>query len=566
MTLRAAHGLWDVWFKPGATCQYYPLSFTGFWLGYQLWGFNTLGFHLLNVALHCTAAILLWQLLKRLQAPGAWLAGGLFALHPVCVMSVAWMTELKNTLSATLALAAAWAYIRGMKLGVYREPEGGNRPWSMDRKFYALSLGFFVLAMTAKTAVSFLPATLLLVTWWQGRKLNWRSVWPVLPMLGIAVGMGMVTMYIERGQGGANGAHFVLPFVSRVLISGRSFWFYLGKLFFPYHLTFIYERWRADAGSWWQWLYVAGTAALLGGSWLASKRIGRGVFAGLGHFYISTSLLILFLVLYFTTFSYVSDHWQYFGCTSVLALVAAGFVRALDRLAGPRAKWKPAAAGGLLLALGVMTWQQCQMYKDRATLWSVTLERNPDCAMANNWYAGTLFQQGKIDEAITHLRTAIRTEPDNFEAHNNLGNALVTTGHFDEAVSELQRAGEIEPDSAVIRTNLSDVAFLRGVWKLATSLDDSARNGARAVEMAEQADRASGGRNSVVLGCLGAAYAEAGRYAEAVQTVQKALRTKAAQADSGLSEALQGQLAEYEAGRPVRDGSQVGPAARPLSR
>ena len=127
-TLRSLHGLWEIWFKPGATCQYYPLSFTVFWAEYQLWGLNPLGYHLVNVALHCLVAVLLWQILKRLNVRGAWLAGAIFALHPVCVMSVAWMTELKNTLSAALALGAGWAYLRFAGLGVYEalEPNRDN--------------------------------------------------------------------------------------------------------------------------------------------------------------------------------------------------------------------------------------------------------------------------------------------------------------------------------------------------------------------------------------------------------------------------------------------------------
>ena len=125
-TLRSWQGLWEIWFKPGATCQYYPLSFTLFWLGYQLWGLNPLGYHLLNVALHSLVAVLLWQILERLKVRGAWLAGAIFALHPVCVMSVAWMTELKNTLSAALALGAGWAYVRFAGLGVYGAAEASD--------------------------------------------------------------------------------------------------------------------------------------------------------------------------------------------------------------------------------------------------------------------------------------------------------------------------------------------------------------------------------------------------------------------------------------------------------
>ncbi len=378
VTLRSVHGLWQIWFQPGANVQYYPLTFSVFWLEFHLWGLNTLGYHLVNLLLHGTAAILLWQVLERLKLRGARLAAALFALHPVCVMSVAWMTETKNTLSATLALCAGWAYLRAAGLGVYekgkfqvssfkfqggggaeREREGTRIDW----RYYALSLAFFQLAMFSKTAVSYLPVTLLLVTWWCGRKLNWQAVWPVLPMFAIAAGMGLLTMQVERSPlGGATGKRFSETFLQKVLISGRSFWFYLERLFIPTPSPFIYERWNVDAGVGWQWIFPAATVGLLAGAWLLRKRIGRGMFAALGHFYVSTALLILILVLYFTNFSFVSDHWQYFGCMSVFALVAEGIVRGLA--AAKISRWAPVICAVLLLGLGTLTWRQAGMYRD----------------------------------------------------------------------------------------------------------------------------------------------------------------------------------------------------------
>jgi hypothetical protein len=253
-TLRSWPGLAAIWCQPGATCQYYPLSFTVFWAGYHLWKLNPLGYHLQNVLLHGVAAILLWQVLARLKVRGAWLAGAIFALHPVCVMSVAWMTELKNTLSGVLALGAMWAYLRFAGLGVYARTgqanvaAAGTGPLRLWR-FYILALTLFLLALLAKTAVSFLPLTLLLVAWWQRDQLQWRDVWPLLPMLGIAVMIGGVTVYVEQHSGGASGNEFALDWGQRVLISGHSFWFYLGKLFFPSSLTFIYERWQIGSGN-----------------------------------------------------------------------------------------------------------------------------------------------------------------------------------------------------------------------------------------------------------------------------------------------------------------------------
>ena len=145
------------------------------------------------------------------------------------------------------------------------------------------------------------------------------------------------------------------------MISGRSFWFYLGKVVFPYRLTFFYPRWQIDAGSWWQYVYPAATVGLLGGLWGMRRRIGKGPFAAMLHFYIGTSFLILMVVLYLTRYSFVSDHWQYFGCMSVIGLGAAGMTRALDWVASgwTVGKWRDEGAG---LAHGSSDTQRPQIF------------------------------------------------------------------------------------------------------------------------------------------------------------------------------------------------------------
>jgi len=457
-TLRSLEGLWNIWFQPGATCQYYPLSFTVFWAGYHLWGLNTFGYHLLTVLMHGVVAVLLWQVLKRLEVRAAWLAGAIFALHPVNVMSVAWMTELKNTLSGALILMSAWAYLRFAGLGVYGKTTA--QP-AMGWRYGLWSLALFQLAMFAKTAVSFLPVTLLLLVWWKRERIIWRLVWPLPAMFGIALGMGLLTLHVEHLHG-ATGDEFQMGSLKRALVSGRSFWFYLGKLFFPYPLTFIYERWKINPMVWWQYVYPVATTVILGGSWFLRGRIGKGLFVALLHFYITTSMLVLVQVLYMMRYSYVSDHWQYFGCMSVFAVAAAGIAAVLNRLG----MWaRPSGVimmAGLLLVLAMLSWRQCGMYANEETLLQTTISRNPDGPMAYYNLGLVYFQQGRLDEAILQYQKVLQFVPDETDAFNNLGSAFLQQGRLDEAVAYYQKALTIKPDSAATHYNLGNALFQQG--------------------------------------------------------------------------------------------------------
>ena len=721
-TLRSLKGLWDIWFQPGATCQYYPLSFTGFWIGYHLWRLNPLGYHLATVVLHGMVAVLLWQVLKRLEVRAAWLAGAIFALHPVNVMSVAWMTELKNTLSGALILGAAWSYLRFAGLGVYGKTT--VRP-GIDWRYGLLSLALFQLAMFAKTAVSFLPATLFLLVWWKRERIVWRMVWPLPAMFGIAVGMGLLTLHVEHLHG-ATGDEFRMGMLERLLVSGRSFWFYLGKLFFPYPLTFIYGRWKIDAGVWWQYGYPAATMGIFGGLWFLRRRIGKGPFVALLHFYIATSMLVLIQVLYMMRYSFVSDHWQYFGCMSVFALAAAGIAGMLSRL-GIWARYSGTMViAGLLLALAALSWRQCAMYADEETLLQTTIRRNPDCPMAYynlglvyfqqgrldeaiwqyqkvlqinpdetdalNNLGSAFLQQGRLDEAIAHYQKALAIKPDSAETHNYLGLAYIQQGRMDEAMAHYQKAVAINPDSALAHYNLGNAFLQQGkmdeamaqyqkalaikpdyaeahnnlgnvfiqldrvdeaialyqkalvikpgysdaqnnlgsaffqqgrldeaialyqkalvikpddadihdhlgnallqqgrvvealshyqkaltikpddagvqnklAWLLATSPQASLRNGIQAVELAQRANQLTGGDNPVILCTLAAACAEAGRFPEAVATVQRALPLAEAQSNQALADELRLEMQLYQSRIPFHGPEPISSAHAPL--
>jgi tetratricopeptide (TPR) repeat protein len=279
-------------------------------------------------------------------------------------------------------------------------------------------------------------------------------------MLAISVGMGAFTIYIERHGGGASGSRFEIGFLDRVLISGRSFWFYLGKLVWPAGLAFIYPRWNVNATVWWQWTYPIAMVGAAGGAWVARKRIGSGTFLALMHFYISTSLLGMFVILYMTRFSFVADHWAYFGSLSVIALAAAGIARAAD-LTGP--EWaRPLECGigaMLCLGLGALSWAQSRIYTDAETVWRATIAVNPGAAAAHADLGSELFLQGRLDEAIAEFREALQIDPSDPDAHFDLGKTLWQEGRAREAIDEYRRALASDPSDAEARANLGVALF-----------------------------------------------------------------------------------------------------------
>jgi Flp pilus assembly protein TadD len=438
--LRSLAGLGRIWFEFGATQQYYPVLHSAFWFEHLLWGDSTVAYHLLNVLLHATAAGLFARLLQRLAVPGAWFAALLFALHPVCVESVAWISEQKNTLSAVFYLLAALAYLRF---------HDGRRPAQ-----YAAATALFALALLTKTVTATLPAALLVVLWWQQGRLDWRrNVLPLLPWFALGAASGLVTSHFERELIGAQGADFALAFDERLLLAGRVVWFYLGKLAWPAELIFIYPRWTVDAAQWWQWLFpAAGAALLVALLWLALARRRRGPLAAALLFGGTLFPVLGFFNVYPFLFSYVADHFQYLASLAFFALAGAGLSTFATRL--PRR----AVLGGaalLLGTLGTLTWLQSRMYRDLTTLYETTLVQNPACWMAHQNLAISLAESGNVDAAIAHLRTALELKPDNAAAENNLGDNLTRLGRLDEALPHLQRAVALQPNYAIGHCNLA---------------------------------------------------------------------------------------------------------------
>lgn len=441
--LRPVEGLYRIWFEVGATYQYYPLLHSAFWIEHNLWGDSVLGYHLITLLWHMTSVVLLYLVLTRLKIPGALLAAAIFALHPVMVESVAWMSEQKNTLSAMFCLSAMLAYLK------FDE--------SRLRSYYLTALGLFVLGLMTKTPITAtLPAALLVIFWWQRGGLSWkRDVIPLAPFFGLGVMGGLVTAWVERKLIGAEGVDFELTFVQRGLVAGRVIWFYLRKLLWPTNLTFMYPRWDIDPRVWWQWLFPAATLGMFVGLW-AVRRRWRGPLAAWLLFVGALVPVLGFLNVYPFIFSFVADHFQYFASLGIIVLVSAGIATGLERASLPIRRVGVALCILLVGTLAGLTWKQSGVYADVVTLYRTTLERNPDCWAAHNNLGKILSDEGQQQEAIEHYRAAIRIRPKYFTAHANLGIALAATGQFPEAFDHLHKAIELQPESAAAHQSLGN--------------------------------------------------------------------------------------------------------------
>jgi tetratricopeptide (TPR) repeat protein len=561
LPLRSLHGLWRIWTEPGATQQYYPLTHTSFWIEFHLWGLNPLGYHLDNILLHAASACLLWLGLRRLGVPGARLAAAFFLLHPVCVESVAWVTERKNTLSGVFYLGSLLAALEFWRLGNCsrgRRPRSeldsksrvsdpgysgdpGFGPW----KFYWLTLALYLCALGGKTAAVPLPAVIVLLVWWRHGRLARRELWPVVPLVAIGTAMGLVTMWVEKYHLGTMGAEWAFSPAQRVLIAGQALWFYLGKLVWPHPLIFVYPRWQLNPASPLQWLAAATAAGGLFALWWARRGRWRPVFVAALYFVLLLFPVLGFFNVYYFHYAFVSDHFQYLASIGPLTLAAAGLTLAFDRLGAtamaPAARFT--AGGAVLLTLAVLTWRQLPMYHDIETLYQRTLALNPACWLAYTNQGNLLMDRGDVDAAITSYQQALNYDPDYAYAHNDLATAFLARGRTEEAIVNLQRALELQPDYPEAECNLGNALLAQGrvadaiaeyekALALRPGMSDAHNNlanalvgqgrVAEAIPHYQQAIMAAPG-NPVTRYALGSALLQLGRTDEAIAQYQETL-------------------------------------------
>lgn len=440
--LQSTAGLWRIWFEIGATQQYYPVTHSAFWLMHRLWGDTTLGYHLVNIVLHAASAWILTMILRRLAIPGAFLAALLFALHPVQVESVAWMTELKNTLSGVCYLGAALFYLRF-----------DERRQSRD---YLAALVLFVVGLLAKTVVAMLTPALLVVFWWRRGTIEWgRDVRPLVPFFTLGLCTGVVTAWFERTLNGARGLEFQITLIDRLLIAARAICFYPSKLFWPFRLSFIYPRWVIDATAWPQYVYLIAVLVTLGLCWYF-RRHSRAPLATLLLFCVTLVPALGFVDVYPFRYSFVADHFQYLASIALFTAFSATVVLLFAPRIGSTRRVEVTLSVLLGVPLGVLTWSQSRQYVDEATLYRVTLERNPSCWLCHNNLATPKLHgsASDLEVAISHLRESLRINPLDAEAHNNMGGVYQRLGRYEDALKEHEEALRLNPHLVEARYNM----------------------------------------------------------------------------------------------------------------
>ena len=511
-------GLKEIWTTRDADIC--PLVLTTFWVEHALWGLAPLPYHLLNVLLHGACAIVLWRVLRRLRAQGAWLGAALWALHPVGVESVGWITEMKNTESGLFFLLSILFFVRWLGAKELEGRTGGG--WD-----YTLTLLFAALAMAAKSSTVILPVVLCLCAWWMEGRWHWRNVMRGLPIFLMAIAASALPIWSQGWQlATVTDPQWVRTWPQRLAAAGDAVWFYLGKLLWPNRLMAIYPRWQIDAAQWVSYLPLLAVIVIFSIFWLKRALWSRAYFFAFAYF-IAALLPVLGLIdNYVFHYSFVFDHFQYLASIGPLALAGAGLARFSDSIIATKPWLQLGVCAGLLLLLGIATWQRTWVFNNEEALWTDAVSKNPNC-WAGHYNLGFVFlQKGQVDKAVERFQKALEINPDLKEAHNNLGSALLKKGQVDQAVAQFQKALEIDPRYVEAHNNLGLALFKKGQVDQAVAIGLALFQNGQVDQAVAQFKKASEiDPNSFMTHYrLGVALFREGRPDEAVAEYQRALK------------------------------------------
>ncbi len=473
--LNSNHGLYQLWFSR-AQVDYWPLTYSTFWMERQVFGLNPFVSHVINALLHGLNGVLVWQIMRRLGLRGAWLAGLLFLVHPVTVDAVANIFQRKTVLAGSLYFAALLCYL------IYDE-----RPL---KRWLAGSLLFFTLAVLSKSSALMLPPTILVLLAWRHKGWPRQHLWPLLPFFVVSLVLGMVGLQFQQQHMLAEG-YSPGGWIERISNAGHIIFFYLQKAFWPVDLVFVYPRWEvmADAGA---FIPDALVLIFLAAAWVFRGTWGAGILA-----LTSIYLLNLFPVLgavdivYFR-FSWVADRFQYISLAALICAVVHG-VSVLISTSPLRLRLPIAAslATVVVVPLAVLSWDQASVFQNEERVWQRVVERYPDSWLGHLNLGVYLSSNKRFDEGFDHMllahtlrsdeplidfnlgkiaeqsgrpreaeqyyEEALQQDPAFFMAGNNLGRLLAARGHSAQAERIYRTALDNEPNAPSILNNLGQL-------------------------------------------------------------------------------------------------------------
>jgi tetratricopeptide (TPR) repeat protein len=532
-------GLKEIWTTRAADIC--PLTFTTFWVEHALWGLVPLPYHLVNVLLHGACAILLWRVLRSLQVPGAWLGAALWALHPVEVESAAWISETKNTQSGLFFLLSILFFVRWLKAKDLDGRTGGG--WN-----YALTLLFAALAMASKSSAVILPVVFCLCAWWIEGRWNWRNLARLAPIFLLSVAAAALAMWTQGlALAAATDPQWARSWPERLVTAGDAVWFYLGKLLWPYPLITVYPRWQIDASQWFSYLPLLAVMIVLFILWLKRESWARPWFFVFAYFLLALLPVLGLADNFIFRYSLVFDHFQYLASMGPMALAGAGLARWAEFAIPGRCRLQSSLCAGLLLILGILSWQRAWTFENEEMLWTHTLAGNPNCWAAHNNLGNALSQKGLVDEAMAEYQKASEIAPNFDLAHNNLGMVLSQKGRVDEAIVQYQKALEINPNYAETHNNLGKALLQKG------RLDEAITQFQKALE--------SNPYFAVAYSNLGNTLLQTGRVDEAMAQLQMALKINpdSAAARNNLGNALLQKGRVDEAMAQYQKASEINP-------
>ena len=465
-----------LWFNPDGA-DYFPLSYTALWAQWPFFGLRSTGYHVTTILLHIAGSLLLWALLAKMRIPGAWLSGLVFAIHPVCVESVAWVSETKNTLSLPLFLISAICWV-----GQDDETDTAKR-----QRLYGISIVFFLLAMFAKTSIVAFPVVTLLYAWWKRGTVTMRDLIVAAPLFVVSIVLGLVTMSYQWGR--AIGQEKIIVgdllsvggFLSRTAIAGMAILHYLASIVWPVNLLPIYPRWEVDPPK--AWMFLAWPLIIGGAWWMWKNRDavslphwGRHALFAFGFFLLMVAPVLGFVTISYMRITWVADHFIYLPMISIIALLCAGVIRLFGQ-AQEESKPTFLAGGALLLAaLTLLSFRDAVNWMDEDHMWEHTLKHNFDAWQAHNRLGAKKFARGDVDGAHFHFQNSTRLRPDLGETHNNLGTTLSARANIlgqrgDQAGANREMAAAIEqfgeacrvtPHVPAIKVNLANALAAAG--------------------------------------------------------------------------------------------------------